>query len=178
MNDAPAREREGAIRSLLRRMVTALETISCAVIFIMMVLTFIDVIGRYAFHKPIFGGTEIISALLALTIFSGLGVINARDDHITVELFEYKFRRILSPVVYEIAIQAFSVAAMALVATVLFEHAWESYRVGKLTEVLEMPTYFISGTVAIFAVISLVAQVAGVSLRISDLVSGRERTGP
>ena len=39
-------------------------------IVIMMVLTFIDVIGRYAFHKPILGGTEVTSALLALTIFS------------------------------------------------------------------------------------------------------------
>ena len=86
----------GTVRSSLKKTIATLETISSVVIFIMMVLTFIDVIGRYVFHKPIFGGTEIISALLALTIFSGLGVINARDEHITVELLDDRFRRLLT----------------------------------------------------------------------------------
>lgn len=164
--------REGFIRGALSRTLATLETISSVVIFIMMILTFIDVIGRYVFHKPIFGGTEIIAALLALTIFSGLGVINARDDHITVELFEGPVSRLVSPVLYEIIIQAFSVLAMGLVAFVLFEHAWEAYHIGKLTEVLEMPVYYTTGTVAVFAVISLVSQITGVVLKISDLISG------
>ncbi len=174
MNGAPSSQ--GAVRTILKKTITTLETISCVVIFIMMVLTFVDVIGRYVFHKPIFGGTEIISALLALTIFSGLGVINARDDHITVELFEEPLRRLFSPVVYEIAIHAFSVVAMTLVAAVLFEHAWEGYKVRKLTEVLEMPVYYVSGTVAVFAVISVLSQLTGVVLKISDLAAGRART--
>ena len=79
MSEAP--EQQGAVRNVLKKILTTLESISCVVIFFMMVLTFIDVIGRYVFHNPIFGGTEIISALLALTIFSGLGVINARDEN-------------------------------------------------------------------------------------------------
>lgn len=171
MSDAP--ESKGAVRTTLKKALTTLETISCVVIFIMMVLTFVDVIGRYVFHKPIFGGTEIISALLALTIFSGLGVINARDDHITVELFEGPFRRLLTPIVYEVVIQIFSVLAMTLVAAVLIEHAWEGYKVGKLTEVLEMPTYYVSSTVAVFAIISVLSQITGVVLKILDMSAGR-----
>lgn len=173
MSEAPADK--GAVRSILKKSLTTLETISCVVIFIMMVLTFVDVIGRYVFHKPIFGGTEIISALLALTIFSGLGVINARDDHITVELFEEQFRALLSPVFYEIVIQVFSVFAMTLIAAVLIEHAWESYKVKKMTEVLEMPTYYVSGTVAGFAILSVLSQVTGVVLKVLDLAAGRAR---
>lgn len=167
MTTAPAPK--GAVRSALGRAVTTLETISSVVILIMMILTFIDVIGRYVFHKPIFGGTEIIAALLALTIFSGLGVINARDDHITVELFEGWFRRLLGPFAYEVIIQLFSVAIMLLIAIVLFEHAWEAYEIGKLTEVLEMPVYYITGTVAVFAVISAISQIVGVILKIQDV---------
>lgn len=173
MSEAPATP--GAVRSTLKKALTTLESISCVVIFIMMVLTFVDVIGRYVFHKPVFGGTEIIGGLLALTIFSGLGVINARDDHITVELFEHSFRRLLSPLVYEIIVQVFSVAAMMLIAAVLFEHAWEAWHIGKLTTVLEMPVYYITGTVAVFAVISVVSQIIGVVLKILDLASGRGR---
>lgn len=176
MNEAP--QEQGAVRIILKKALTTLETISCVVIFVMMVLTFIDVIGRYVFHKPIFGGTEIISALLALTIFSGLGVINARDDHITVELFEEQFRTMLSPVIYEIVIQLFSVVAMTLIALVLLEHAWEAYEIDKLTEVLEMPVYYVSGMIAVFAIISVLSQVTGVVLKILDLAAGRTRAQP
>ena len=171
MSAAP--DTKGAVRTALDRAIATLETISSVVILIMMVLTFIDVIDRYVFHKPIFGGTEIIAALLALTIFSGLGVINARDDHITVELFEGWFRRLFGPVVYEIIIQVFSVAIMLLIALVLFEHAWEAHEIGKLTEVLEMPVYYITGTVAVFAVISAISQIVGVVLKIQDVRAGR-----
>ena len=144
----------------------------------MMVLTFVDVIGRYAFHKPIFGGTEIISALLALTIFSGLSVVNARDDHITVGLLDDRFRRMLTPVAYEIIIQAFSVVAMTLIAAVLFEHDWEAYRLEKLTEVLELPVFYVSGIVAVFAIVSVLSQITGVVLKIVDLTAERPRSKP
>ena len=172
MSAAPVKQ--GAVRTILKKTITTLETISCVVIFVMMALTFVDVIGRYIFHKPIFGGTEIISALLALTIFAGLGVVNARDEHIVVELFEYTFRYLLTPLVYEVIIQIFSVAAMILIAAVLFEHAWEAYHLGKQTEVLEMPSYYISGTVAVFAVISVLSQITGVALKIVDMQAGKD----
>ena len=168
-----APERIGSIRPALAKILSILETISSIVIFVMMILTFVDVIGRYGFHEPIFGGTEIISALLALAIFSGLGVINARDDHITVELFEDPIRRLISPLGHEIIVQIFSVFAMTLIAGVLIEHALEAYHINKLTEVLEMPVYFVTGTVAVFAVISVISQIVGVILKVSDLAKGR-----
>lgn len=59
-----------------------------------MLLTFADVIGRYLFSQPIFGASEVISALLAATIFAGLGITNARDEHIVVELIDHRFRGI------------------------------------------------------------------------------------
>ena len=167
MSEAP--ETRGMVRTSLDLAVRVLENISGAVILVMMLLTFADVIGRYIFHSPIFGGTEIISALLALAIFSGLGVINARDDHIVVELFDAPFRRLLTPIVYEISIQVFSVFCMGLIAVVLFEHAWESYTQNKLTVVLEMPLYYITATIAVFAVISVLSQIAGVILKILNL---------
>lgn len=174
MSDAGADN--DTVRSSLKKAIATLETISSVVIFIMMVLTFVDVIGRYVFHSPIYGGTEIISALLALTIFSGLGVINARDEHITVELLDDQFRRLLTPVVYEIIIQAFSVVAMTLIAVVLFEHAWEAYKVKKLTEVLEMPVFYVSSIVAVFAIVSVLSQITGVVLKILNVAAGRSHS--
>lgn len=130
----------------------------------MMLLTFADVIGRYVFSKPIFGASEIISALLAVTIFAGLGITNARDEHIVVELIDHQVRRI-SPRLYDLAIQLFSIAAMALVAHALFRSALESYHQNARTFVLEMPTWYAVGAVAVLAVISVISQIAGVAAR-------------
>ena len=145
-----------------------LENISSIVVLIMMLLTFADVVGRYLLHRAVFGATEMIAALLAFAIFAGLGVINARDDHIGVELFEEPFRRVLTPTVYEIIIQAFSVACMILIALALFQNALESYERSKLTTVLEMPVHYVTGTIALLAVISVLCQAAGVALKIVD----------
>lgn len=159
----------GFVRRLLTKSMIALENISSVVILIMMLLTFADVIGRYGFNKPIFGASEMISALLALAIFSGLGVLNARDEHITVELFEEPFRRLFTPFIYEIIIQIFSIFAMSLIAIVLYEHAIEAYAINSLTVVLELPTYYVTGFVALLALISVVSQITGIFFKLYDL---------
>jgi TRAP-type C4-dicarboxylate transport system permease small subunit len=168
---------QGAARRTLAKAVTTLENISSVVILVMMLLTFADVIGRYVFVKPIFGASEMISALLALAIFSGLGVTNARDEHIVVELFDHKFRRIFSPLIYEIIIQSFSVVVMAIIAFVLYENALEAFHINSRTVVLEMPTYYITGVVALLALISVVSQVTGVVLKIIDTKNQTEADG-
>ena len=166
MNETP--DKKGAVRNALNKAMVALENFSSAIILIMMLLTFADVIGRYILNKPIFGASEMISALLALAIFSGLGVTNARDDHITVELFEDPIRRALGPFIYEIIIQLFSVVAMTLIAVVLFEHAVESYQLNSLTVVLEMPLYYVTGFVSFLALLSVISQITGVVLKVLD----------
>ncbi len=169
MNDTPGKQ--GVVRTSLSKAMVALENFSSVIILIMMLLTFADVIGRYILNKPIFGASEMISALLALAIFSGLGVTNARDDHITVELFEEPVKRLFGPLLYEIIIQLFSVVAMTLIAVVLFEHAIESYQLNSLTVVLEMPLYYVTGFVSFLALLSVVSQVTGVVLKIIDTKS-------
>ena len=109
------------------KLISTLEIFSSVMLAIMMVLTFVDVIGRYVFSKPVFGASEMISALLAFVVFSGLGIANARDRHIVVELFDDHIRR-MAPRLYDGVIQGFSVLAMILIAYVLLEAAWESYR--------------------------------------------------
>ena len=159
----------GVVRRLLNKSITALENFSSAVIMIMMLLTFADVIGRYILNKPIFGASEMISALLALAIFSGLGVTNARDEHIAVELFVDPIKERFKPFVYEVIIQLFSIIVMLIVAIVLFEHAVESYQYKSLTVVLEMPLYYVTGSIAFLALLSVLSQLVGIFFRLYDL---------
>lgn len=156
--------------SILTRIIQVLEIASSIVLAAMMLLTFVDVIGRYLLGAPIFGATELISTMLALLIFLGLGIANARDKHIVVELFDSEVRR-LAPRFYDALIQGFSILAMGLITYVLFQQAIEAAHVGSRTVVLEWPLAWITGTVAVLAALSVVSQVLG-------LVTGAARPVP
>lgn len=140
-----------------------LEIFSALLIFTMMVLTFADVIGRYVFIAPIFGAAEMIQFLLAMTIFAGLCLINAYDEHITVELFEPFLDRHI-PVARRFIVQAFSVFVMAIIAVQMIRFALEAHRIGKLTFVLEWPLVVVAGTVAFLSLVSLIIQILGLML--------------
>ena len=157
---------QSGLRSALAKLVGFLEVLAGLVIAVMMVLTFVDVIGRYVFNEPIFGASELISALLALAIFAGLGVANARDDHIVVELLDQRICK-LSPKLYDLIIQLFSIGVMALIAYVLLDMAIEVWHLNARTYVIEMPLFWIAGSVSVLAAISVVSQVLGMYLRFS-----------
>ena len=154
-----------ALSRVLDATVRALETIASAILLVMVLLTFADVVGRYLFASPIFGASEMISSMLAVLIFAGLGVTNSRDDHIVVELFDHKFRS-LSPKYYDLIIQAFSVVTMCIIAFVLAEHAIQALEQKALTYVLELPTWIVTGSVAVLACISVLSLLAGIVLRL------------
>lgn len=60
-----------------------------AVLFGMMMLTVVDVIGRYFFNAPVPGSAEATELLLAAIVFAGLPVTAARGEHIRVDLLEH-----------------------------------------------------------------------------------------
>ena len=65
-----------------------LALIAGTALLVMMVLTFVDVIGRYGFHRSIFGTAEIVEYLMIFTIFAGLAFVTATNDHITITMFD------------------------------------------------------------------------------------------
>lgn len=71
-----------------RFVVPVLGTIAAVVLFAMMALTCVDVIGRYFFAKPIFGGFELTEMMLAAMIFLGLPLVTLRNEHITVDVLD------------------------------------------------------------------------------------------
>ena len=150
--------------SILSRIIQTLELLSSTVLAAMMLLTFVDVIGRYILGAPIFGASEMISTMLALAIFLGLGIANARDKHIVVELFDHRFRQ-LAPELYDMVIQGFSILAMCLIVYVLYQQAVEAAHLGSMTIVLEWPLAWITGSITLLAAISLISQILGLITR-------------
>ena len=54
----------------------------------MMMVTVVDVAGRYLFNKPLNGGFEITEMMLAALIYCGLPLVSQRREHIVVDTFE------------------------------------------------------------------------------------------
>ena len=151
-------------RAVLPPLLHIAEVITAALIFVMMILTFVDVIGRYIFTAPIFGAAEMIQFLLAMTIFSGLCLVNAHDDHITVELFDAQLDRVIPAALRRIIIQLFSVGMMAVIAFQLYRFALEAQHANTKTVVLEWPFATVAFTVAGLSAVSLVMQILGLML--------------
>ena len=66
----------------------ALGVLAAIVLFAMMTLTCVDVVGRYFFDRPIFGGFELTEMALAAMIFLGLPLVTLRNEHITVDVLD------------------------------------------------------------------------------------------
>lgn len=70
-----------------RLLVPTLGYVAATVLFCLMLVTCVDVLGRY-FNYPLFGGFELTEVLLATLIFAGLPLVTLRNDHVTVDLFD------------------------------------------------------------------------------------------
>jgi len=59
--------------------------VGVAAVICMALLTGVDVVGRYAFNKPVQGGVELVELLMAIVVACGVAVTTAADDHISVD---------------------------------------------------------------------------------------------
>ena len=94
-----------------------------AAIFLMMAITFLDVLGRYGFNAPIPGGFELIEFLMPLSIFAGLPIITRRRAHIVVSILDRWFRG-RAGAVRQVVVDAGSLAVVAFIA----ERMWAQGR--------------------------------------------------
>ncbi len=65
-----------------------LSWIAGVVLFVMMMLTAVDVFTRYVLNSPIRGAFEISEILMAVLIFAGLPLVSRKDEHVTIEFAE------------------------------------------------------------------------------------------
>ena len=63
-----------------------------AFVFVMMVLTFVDVVGRQAFNYPVPAGFEITELLMGYTVYLGLPLVCARHEHITISVLDHLYK--------------------------------------------------------------------------------------
>lgn len=79
------------MKHLLRiAQISAMAPVALAVsaLFLMMIMTFADVILRSAFNMPIEAATELTRILMAILVFSALPLVSGQGEHISVDLMD------------------------------------------------------------------------------------------
>lgn len=136
-----------------------LALISCIILFLMMVLTFVDVGGRYLFNSPLPALAEIISFMMAGLVFGALPVVCFGEGHVTIDLLDgfvpRKFKRAQGALVNLI-----SSGAMFFIAWRLWEKSMTHLEFGEATDELYMDIWPYSMGMAILSVVAAIAQLA------------------
>jgi len=140
-------------RGLTRWLAFFLHGTSAISLFILMLVTCIDVVGRYFFNNPLTGSVELTEIFVCLMVMSALPIICWRDEHVIVDIldayasnFVHFVRSILFNVIMAIALFFVGKRILTLAARSL------SY--GEQSEYLGFPTGYLTGFVGIMCCFS------------------------
>jgi TRAP-type C4-dicarboxylate transport system permease small subunit len=123
-----------------------------------MVLTVVDVVGRYVLSRPVRGAVEVTELMLLVLIFAGLPLVSFADEHAVMDFVDRVLpegaRRILERVVH-LACAAFTFL-LAWLTWLKADRIW-AYR--DATDVLRIVygpfVYFMAVTLALAGAIHL-----------------------
>ncbi len=129
-----------------------------AILFVLMLVTFADVVARYLFNFPLRGAFEITELMLLVLIFAGLPLVSHADEHVTMDFIDHMLPEPL--------LRALERVVHALCAAVLFFLAWLIWlKAGKIaaygdtTDVLRILVapfvYFMTAMIALTGVVHL-----------------------
>ncbi len=122
----------------------------------MALLTFVDVVARYLFNRPIRGGFEITELMLLVLIFAGLPLVSHADEHVTMDFVD---RMVPKPVLAFIVrfVHALCAACLFLLAWLTWVKAGRVTEYGDTTDVLKILiapfVYFMAATIAVTGLI-------------------------
>ena len=138
---------------------TLLGAISGTVLFLMMMITAVDVAGRYLFSRPLAGGFELTEMMLAALIYCGLPIVSLRRGHIVIDTLDPFFPR---PFKRALDVLADSVCFVTLagIGWLIFRRALRVAEYGDTTAVLKLPlapvAYLMGAMIAVAALIHLI----------------------
>ncbi|HEX7439296.1 MAG TPA: TRAP transporter small permease [Caldimonas sp.] len=117
---------------------TLLGAISASVLFAMMLVTAVDVAGRYLFNKPLAGGFELTELMLAALIYCGLPLVSKRREHIVIDTFDvFMSKRVKRSL--DVVADIVCSATLAGIGWLIFRRAVRVAEYGDTTSVLTLP---------------------------------------
>ena len=126
------------MKSLDSRLETTLGAVSATVLFLMMMVTTVDVIGRYLFNKPLAGGFELTEMMLAALIYCGLPLVSKRREHIVIDTFDSFMSRAVKRF-FDVFADVVCFLTLSGIGYLIFRRAARVAEYGDTTSVLKLP---------------------------------------
>ena len=144
---------------ILRRTEWLLGGLAALALVGMVLLTCIDVVGRYLLNRPLTGAFELSEMAMGALVFASLPLVTLRRQHVTVDLLDS-----LLPAGWRVAQDAaanlVAAACVGLVAWRLWIKASEMLANGETTAVLKIPMYPLVHAMALLSGLTAVVIVA------------------
>lgn len=142
-------------QNLVYRAVVLILEISASILLMgLMLLTCVDVVGRYFFNSPIWGGFEMTEALLATLIFMGLPLVTLRADHIDIDMLSIpKYLERAN----HVAVNLICLVATAYLSYRLWLRGDQLMRAGETTLQLGVPLGYIAHAMSVLTALTAVA---------------------
>ncbi|MDR5903404.1 TRAP transporter small permease [Halomonas icarae] len=154
-----------------------LEGVAGATLFGMMLLTTVDVTGRYFFNAPILGAVELTQLMLAALVFLSLPIVCWRQEHVSVDLLDAIFPARLVWV-REVLVNLLITVALWVMAQRVWALAERAFSWGDVTEFLRIPYGYLIGLIAIMLALSALLTLARAILYLLEGIKVIKRGGP
>ena len=105
---------------------------------ILVLITVIDVLGRYLLSLPLPGTTEITEIILGILIYIGLPYITRDEEHVTVSLFSNYFNNSIIKI-QKIVVNFIVSIILFIIARQLYLHGLDLNLYNEITTFLEIP---------------------------------------
>jgi TRAP-type C4-dicarboxylate transport system permease small subunit len=121
-----------------------------------MLLTSVDVAGRYVFNEPVPGALEVTEIMMGALIFASLPLVTIRNQQVTIDLFTPFIPGLFKPMLHVLTHLA-SGLCMGVISWRLWVKAGQMVQQGDTTAVLQVKVwplvYFMSALAAVTALI-------------------------
>ncbi|SDW77252.1 TRAP-type C4-dicarboxylate transport system, small permease component [Ruegeria halocynthiae] len=148
------------IIQLVRRASALPVIVACIALFILMAMTFCDVILRSVFNAPIEAATELTRILMAILVFSVLPIVSTTNGHIAVDLTDGFFNRLHLSHARDVVIYVLSGIMLFWPVQRVLVLAERARDYGDVTEYLAIPTYLIGWFIALSVAITALVMIA------------------
>lgn len=121
--------------------------VAALALFGLMLITCVDVFGRYLFNSPLTGSTELTEIGLGIVVFAIVPLVTWREEHVVVDLLDPLFSARIAKL-RSVLLQVIAAVAFGYIGYRIYILAERSASYGEMTEYLHIPIsamiYFIA----------------------------------
>lgn len=143
-------------RPALERAAMAIGIVTAALLVAMVMLTTVDVAGRYFFGRPLPGAFELTELAMGAMVFASLPLVTLRRQHVTVDLLAHAVPKRWWPV-QSALLELVVAGCTGAVAWQLARKAAHMAAAKETTATLSIPVYPLVWLMAALAVVAVAA---------------------